>query len=540
VLGNLRRHSDAIESFEKAIRLQPNYPQAWNNLGISLQQTGRIAAAKNAFTQANTLQPDYPEPQQHLGLLLRKQGDMPSAIAHHRRAISLRPNYIEAYRGLSEVFMEEGNAPAAVESLRQAVSLRPTDSMVHSDLLFQLHCIPGLSREQLFAQHLAWAKCHACPLAPRSPVYRNAKDPHRRLRVGYVAADFREHTCARFIEPLLAHHDRNAFEIFCYSDVQVPDQVTARIHSHADTWRETARLSHQDLASLIRQDQIDILVDRVGHMAGSRLLAFARRPAPIQVAYRGYMDTTGLGAMDYCLTDRDRDPPGVDRYYTERLIRLPGSAQCYGATDLDVVPNGCPAEATGTFTFCSLNRPAKHNCEVIRLWAQILKRVPASKLMMLGSLNPAGPRQVKDLFAIEGVNSDRIYFVRPRPRREYLKCFHQADLVLDPFPYNGHTTSLDALWMGVPVVTFPQDTCISRIGVSINRALNLQRFIAGSADQYVQLAVELAGDANTRAELRRSLRQRLQSSPLMDAPSHAAQVETAFGQMWRNWLQTQL
>jgi predicted O-linked N-acetylglucosamine transferase (SPINDLY family) len=259
------------------------------------------------------------------------------------------------------------------------VRLRPADAVTHSDLLFTLHYHPGYTTEQLYTEHVAWAERHAAPLYPEDPSYPNERDPGRRLRVGYVSADFRRHTRAMFMEPVLAAHDREAFEVYCYSDVARPDETTARLRGYGHAWRDTAGLSDGQLADLVRQDRIDVLVELTGHMGGNRLLAFARKPAPVQVAYPGYPNTTGLKTVDYLICDEDRDPPGAERYFTEELVRLAVTSQCYRPPD-DAPPVGpLPARSAGHVTFGCLNKLVKVTPAMMRAWAQVLRAVPGSR-----------------------------------------------------------------------------------------------------------------------------------------------------------------
>jgi predicted O-linked N-acetylglucosamine transferase (SPINDLY family) len=357
------------------------------------------------------------------------------------------------------------------------------------------------------------------------------------LRIGYVSPDFREHCQSFFTIPLLSNHDRKAFEIFCYADLRRPDAVTQRIRGYVDGWQSIVGMTDEEAARKIREDQIDILVDLTMHMASGRPLIFARKPAPVQAAWLAYPGSTGLSAMDYRLTDPYLDPPGLnDHFYSETSIRLPDSFWCYEPLVTELLVNPLPAQSTGHVTFGCLNNFCKINEPVLRLWAQVLKTVDRSRLMILC---PEGSHRqaLLDLLQREGISSDRIELVAGRPRLQYLELYHRIDLGLDSFPYNGHTTSLDSFWMGVPVVTLVGQTVAGRAGLSQLTNLGLPELIAQTSQQYVQIAADLAGDLSGLAELRRTLRERMQASPLMDAPRFARNIEAAYRQMWRNWCQ---
>ncbi len=314
------------------------------------------------------------------------------------------------------------------------------------------------------------------------------------------------------------------------------DDLTDRFRVHADVWRDTAALSDEQLASQVREDGIDILVNLTLHMARNRLLVFARKPAPVQVTFAGYPGTTGLDAIDYRITDRHLDPPGLfDHCYSEKSIRLPDSFWCYDPLESDAAVNALPAAANGRVTFGCLNNFCKVNPLVFKLWARVLKAVEPSRLLILAD-EGSHRRRTLDLLAKEGVPSERMEFVAHQPRPRYLTYYHGIDIGLDTVPYNGHTTSLDSFWMGVPVVTLVGQTVVGRAGFSQLMNLGLPELIAASPEQYVRIAAELAGDLPRLADLRATLRQRMGASPLMDAPRFARNVEAAYQAMWRRFI----
>jgi protein O-GlcNAc transferase len=371
---------------------------------------------------------------------------------------------------------------------------------------------------------------------PASPGYDTSRDPDRRLRIGYVGPTLRMNVIGLYLEPVLECHDRSAFEIVCYSDADRPDEVTARLRQHADLWHETAKLSDAELAAQVRRDRIDILVDLNLHMAASRLLMFARRPAPVQIAYLGYPTTTGLAAMDYAVSDVHLDPPGAgEQFYTEKLLRLPETLWCYKPPQGCPQVNELPALSNGFVTFGSLNNFAKTNDGVMEIWGRILNAVPGSKLAVMLEGGAVGNPSVMARFAHFGITADRLLIFSSRPRLKYLELYHQIDIALDPFPCPGHTTNFDAVWMGVPIVTLPGQTTISRGGVTVLSNLGLTNLIASSREQYIQIAVGLSRDLQSLAKLRASLRERMRGSPLVDAVRYAKNLELLLRDAWKHW-----
>jgi predicted O-linked N-acetylglucosamine transferase (SPINDLY family) len=413
------------------------------------------------------------------------------------------------------------------------LAIRPDAAAVHSDLLFNLHYDPAYSARQLYSEHVAWADRHARQFYPdTSPPKPDSVAP-RRLRVGYVSAHLRGHPVTRFFEPVLQHHDRAAFEVFCYSDVVDPDSTTARLKAYGHVWRDVQGTPDERVAQTIREDQIDILVDLTGHMGGHRLLVFARKPAPVQVTYLGYPNTTGLATMDFRITDFVHDPPGTtEPFHTETLYRLDPCCWCYLPDEGDVAIQEPPSSVTGSVTFAALNKLLKVTPTMIRTWSLILDALPGSLLMTLASESAAADPSIRELFERNGIASDRLVTVGRMSRERYLRQYQSADVALDTFPYNGHTTTCDALWMGVPVVTLAGDTHVSRAGLDVLTTVGLEALVTRTPDQYVRVAVDLARDRPRLNELRRTLRQRMRASPLCDAPGFTRRLEEAYRRMY--------
>jgi len=526
---------DAIASYRQAIRIKPDHASAHNNLANALKDTGQLDEAIASYRHAIRLKPDFAEAHSNLGAALQSNGRLDEAIASFGQAIRLKPDYSKVYNNLGNALKDLGQLDEAIASFRQAIQLKPVDAIAHSNLVFTLQFHPGYDARMIHEEACRWNQQHAEPLKKLIQPHANDRNPERPLRIGYVSPDFRDHCQSLFTIPLLSNHDPKAFEIFCYSHVRRPDAVTERIHGCAHVWRSILGMTDDEAARIIREDRIDVLVDLTMHMANGRPLIFARKPAPVQAAWLAYPGTTGLSAMDYRLTDPYLDPPGLnDRFYCETSIRLPDTFWCYDPLVTEPGVNPLPAQTDGHVTFGCLNNFCKVNEHILRLWARVLKTVPRSRFMLLC---PDGShrRPLLDVLQREGINPDRIELIAFRPRLQYLELYHRIDVGLDTVPYNGHTTSLDSFWMGVPVVTLVGQTIVGRAGVSQLSNLGLPELIAQTPQQYVQIATNLAGDLPRLAELRRTLRGRMQASPLMDAPRFARNVEAAYRQMWRNW-----
>ncbi len=404
-----------------------------------------------------------------------------------------------------------------------------------SNRLVILHFRPESDAQTLLAEHRRWAGQYAAPLAAEIRYHANDRTPDRRLRVGFLSPDFRNHPVGQLLGPLFTHHDRRASAFFAYSDVRTADRLTEKLRRLAHHWCDCVGLSDAHLADRIRIDRIDVLVDLAQHTAGNRLLVFARKPAPVQVTMLGMPSTTGLAAIDYRLTDPFLDPPGFgDGDYTEQSVRLPHCFWCYEPAAGTPPVGALPARSRGHVTFGCLNQLAKLSGPALELWATILRAASDTRLVLHAA--PGGQRDaVLARLGEDGVAPHRVEFAASVTHAQYLARYHDLDLCLDPFPYNGGTTTMDALWMGVPVVTLAGRTAVGRGGVSILSNVGLPELIARTPEQYVAIAAALAADRERLAQLRNGLRERMMSSPLMDGKQYAADVEAAFRRMWRTW-----
>ena len=528
---------EAVAACRQAIILNPSNPEAHSNLGICFASRGQLDEAIAAFRHAIILNPNFPDAHYNLGVALKDKRQPDQAIAAYRRAIVLKPRYAEAHSNLGSSLKDMGQINEAVAAFRQAVHFNPNFPAIHSSLVFALYYHPSSDTQTITEEHRRWNRQHADAVGKFIQPHPNDRDPDRRLRIGYASSDFRDHVVGQNLLPLFHHHDRRSFEITCYAQVLRPDAITSRLQKNADRWRDIVGLSDEQIAKQICEDRIDVLVDLALHTKDNRLLVFARKPAPVQATFMGYPGSTGLTAIDYRLSDPYLDPPGMDEsVYSEQTIRLPDTFWCYDPLVSEVAVNSLPAISNGHITFGCLNNFCKVNEQVLQLWIQVLKAVDRSRLMILC---PEGSHRQPLLNRLqrEGIDLDRIELVANRPRLEYLELYHRIDVGLDTFPYNGHTTSLDSLWMGVPVVTLVGKTVVGRAGLSQLSNLGLTELITHTPEKYVEIAAGLAKDLSRLIDLRRTLRSRMEQSPLMDAPRFVRNIEAAYRLMWRNWVQ---
>lgn len=534
---------EAIRSYRQALEIDPAQFEAISNLGNALVDAGRFADAIAYHRQAIEIQPHSAVAQANLGGALAPAGYLQEAITYFWRAVKTHPDPALVYNALAAALADQGKLEEAVSTHRKAIELRPDSPVFHDNLLMALNyrCDdPG----ELYAEHLRWAERYV--LHPSAiPQHDNMPDPARRLHIGYVSPDFRTHSVGYFIEPVLANHDPVQVEIYCYSDLGRlgrPDATTARLKDHVTQWHDIHGKSNEQVAELIRADGIDILVDLAGHTGYNRLPVFAHKPAPVQATYLGYPNTTGLPAMDYRLTDALADPPEQETFHTEVLVRLPTGFLCY-QPPLDapaVVPP--PAQQAGHVTFGCFNVLQKIRPEAIKLWARLLGVVPGARLLLKNKSfrdSSTCERYYRE-FEEAGVPRDRLELVGWVPSRaDHVALYNRIDIALDTFPYNGTTTTCEALWMGVPVITLEGNRHAARVGVSLLTQVGLTELIAKTPEDYVHMAVELAKDLDRLAALRAGLRERMRSSPLCNARTFTRNLENAYREMWRKWCSEQ-
>jgi predicted O-linked N-acetylglucosamine transferase (SPINDLY family) len=534
-LAAMGQTTEAIACYQNAAKIRPEDAQVQKRLAALLDAQGRLQEAAACFRRACELEPDSAEAHRDVGFALEKLGKLDEAVACYQRALDLKPDYADAHNNLGLAFLAEGRHGEAVACFRRAITASPAFPKAHSNLLFALNFCPDYSAEAIGEEHRHWSRRYAEPLAKFIEPHANDRSPNRRLRVGYISPNFRDHPVGRFLLPLLETHDRGNIEVFCYASGDGSDAITDRFRACADAWRDASNFSDEQLTSAVRQDRIDILVDLTMHMAKNRLLVFARKPAPVQVTYLAYCGTTGLRTIDYRLTDPYLDPPGRDeRVYSEQSIRLAETYWCYRPFEQTPAVNPLPALQTGHVTFGCLNNFCKVTDLTLAAWSCLLRATPGSQLVLHAHAGNHRQR-VRDFLTKEGVSPERLTFVGFVPRAEYFRLYGRIDVALDPFPYGGGTTTCDGLWMGVPVVSLAGQTAVGRGGVSILSNLGLTDLVAQDSEQYVRIVVDLANNLPRLSDLRATMRGRMQDSPLTDVPRFTRNIEAAYRLMWQRW-----
>lgn len=503
--------------------------------GVRLHKVGRIGDAERIYRAILDEAPDHPDALFHLGMIAKLTGHIDTAIDLISRALAAHPNWASGHNNLAMCLLEAGCHAEALAASQRALELQPNFPAARSNQMLSLNYLADGERAAVAAEHRDWARRHADPLEFVIRPHANLPDPERALRVGYVSSDLRMHPVGRFLLPLIEHHDPQVVLPFIFSQQNSGDELTERLRAAASGWREIFGQPDERVAQWIREDQIDILVDLNGHTAENRLLTFARKPAPIQLSLLGYPNTTGMRAMDYRFTDALADPPGMtDSFYSEELVRLEGCAWTF--PELEASP--LQPRSPGPVTFGSFNIVPKVNETLLRTWARIVQAVPDSRLLLkaMGWSSARARERVYALMAEQGIVRERIDLrTWVDSHAAHMALYHEVDIALDTFPYHGTTTTCEALWMGVPVITRTGQTHASRVGVSLLTHAGHPEWIASSDEDYINLAIALASDGPRRATLRATLRDELSGSPLMDRPAYARNVEAAFRHVWQRW-----
>ena len=529
-LRDLGELTEAQKYYREAIRLKPDYCEAWNNLGSVLEKNGAFREAEEHYQRALDLNPVHTSTLNNMGSTLARQERNGEAIAYYRRALELQPDLAATYSNLAFVFAKQGNLSEVIDLLRTAMQLDPAYA---SNYLFMLSKDPNVSPEELFAEHCRWGHRLQQTIVPH--LLGNRPDPDRRLRIGYVSPDLRDHVVAKYIEPVLANHDPTQVEIYCYAEVFVPDNVTRHLRTLADHWRSTCGQTSACVAEMIHRDQIDILVDLAGHTANNRLGVFAHKPAPVQVAWMGYPNTTGLSTMDYRITCDFQDPVGEEQFHTERLVRLPGGSACFVPPEAAPPVAPLPALERGEITFGSLHRLDKITGATFDHWSRILAAVPDSRLLIFWpTLHGSRKEWMLEEFAARGIPKQKLDLRHETDENGYLAVYHEIDIGLDPIPWTGSTTTKEALWMGVVALALYGSRRSARGSAVVLHQIGLDELIAASPDHYVELAIQLAGNVGRLAMLRQAMRNRMRQH-LRDPLSFTRGLEAAFRTMWRDW-----
>lgn len=536
-IGRGARH-EAVAALTRAVSLAPGLTDAHFRLVGLYAAAGRPDGAAAHAGRCLQLRPRDAAMAFRLGRNLFAEGAYAAAVTCYRQAVYLLPGEVAPLRGLAASLAQLGQIEAAAEAYRSAVALAPVDPLVRQGQLALLNQLEGRDPLEVAAAHRAWGELLERAAGPRNH-HRNTPDPDRRLRVGYLSGAFRAHSISWFVAPLLRCHERREVEVRAYSSVAEPDATTERLRGLVDGWRDLRGLDDDDdIARLIEADGIDVLVDVHGVAARSHLGVFARRPAPVQATWLAYPNTTGLSTMGWRIVDELTDPPAADAWHSERLLRLEHPFLCYEPPADAPAVAALPARSAGHVTFASFNFPGKAGSSTLALWGQILQRTPDAKLLLKAQsfAEAAAVADYRAKLAAHGIDPGRVDMLPMVERtRDHLALYGRADIALDPFPYNGTTTTCEALWMGVPVVALRGDRHLSRVSASLLSTMGLEALLADDGEAYVAKAVELASDPNRLETLRHGLRQRMAASPLCDAPAFAAKMEAAYRRMWRAW-----
>jgi protein O-GlcNAc transferase len=530
----LERLDEAELGYREALRLKPGHVEARNNLGNVLRDLGRLDEAEACFREALRLEPGYADAHANLGAALYRLGRVREAEASCRDALRFDPEHARAHNNLGNILIESNAFDEAETHLRRAIALNPTLTPLFDNLLYALNYHPDRSAADIDAAYAAYDRRFGAPHRAAIPRHANARAHGRRLRIGYVSPDFRGHSSRYFLEPLLANHDATAFELFAYAELGWEDSVTRIYKSYFEHWVETKAMDDDALCARIRADAIDVLVDLAGHTANNRLGVFARKPAPVSVSWLGYASTTGLRSIDYLLIDPVSAPPGSEPSFAETPWRLAAPAYVYRPAS-GMGPEGdLPALRRGAVTFGTLTRAVRINDRTVRTWARILDAVPHARLTIDSSSfgDPAACEALAMRLSAAGIARDRVAIGYHSPPWDVLR---EIDIGLDCFPHNSGVTLFETLYMGVPYVTLAGRPSVGLIGSSILEGAGHPEWIARTEDEYVAIAVRLAGDLPALAAIRGQLRARMASRPIMDERGFAARVETAYRRMFELW-----
>jgi predicted O-linked N-acetylglucosamine transferase (SPINDLY family) len=567
---DLGRYGEAIVSYQRALELNPNYAEALNGLGHVFQLKGMLSKAESSYRQALKINPDFPDALNKFGALIKLLGRLDDAGECFRRAIEIQPNLAEAHNNLGSIHVLKGRLEEAETCFRRAIQIKPDLAVaqsnlgsvmydlghldeaeilyrralqidpdndgVHSNLLFCLSQDANMDARALFLEHRRFGEHFESSFGEAGLKQLNSRDPERTLQIGVVSGDLRHHAVAYFFEPVLALLSGYAqFSLHAYSNHNMDDSITVRLRGYFAHWNSIAGMPDEVLAEKIRADGIDILIDLSNHTSKNRLLTFVRKPAPVQVTWIGYPGTTGLKNMDYYLSDRFALPSGLmDDQFTEKIVRLPASAPFLPNKDAPAV-NSLPALSNGYVTFGSFNRVSKLNPTVIALWSKLMRAIPDSRILLGGMPEDGQHGHLTEWFAQEGITADRLSFLPRSDMAQYLDLHHQVDICLDTFPYGGGTTTMHALWMGVPTLSLAGATTAGRTGVTLLCHAGLDAFIAHDAADFVLKGLRWAGDLKGLSVIRAKVREDFANSAMGQPQVVAAGLALALRIMWRRW-----
>jgi predicted O-linked N-acetylglucosamine transferase (SPINDLY family) len=535
-LIELSRPQEAIDILKRAVAFDPDFSAAHFSLGQVLYGLRQYAPAAESFRATVALDPDFAEAQFALGSVLKELNQFAAAADSFRRAISIKPELFGAHVGLDSALKRQGLLDEALTSMRDTLSIK-SDGERHSALIHTLNCHPDFGAAEILEEARRWNDSHAGSLQTDKFTYNGDRSPERRLKIGYLSPDFRRHPVGYFLHPVFAEHNRAEFEVIAYSSVEAPDDLTKLFARTADYWRDVVGVDDETLADMVNEDGIDILVELAGHTYGNRLLTVARRPAPIQLCGGGHIGTTGVDGVHYLVSDQFHTPAGSDVFYSENLLRLPDGYVCYGPPDFAPAVTGLPARDRGYVTFGCYNNIWKITTQVVKLWAEILKTLPGSRIRLQTDAlaEDITRNRIHALFESHGVPRSHVELEGPVGHAVLLRNYGLIDIALDPFPYSGGLTTCEALWMGVPVITLSGETFTGRHSTSHLSNVGLKEFITETKEEYVSVCANLARDLNYLETIRGTLRSRMAKSPLCDSAGYTRNLEVAMRNVWRQW-----
>lgn len=573
-LGNLlQRHNyrqKAINEFREVIRLNPNYHEAYFRLGMLFSELGKLEDSIFCYKKAFEIKPDDVRVVNNLTDIYNRLKKFDEAEEMARKTLELTPNLAEAHGNLGNVYKNQGNYEKAEFHFKEALKSHPEDSKIlyhlgatllfsnraqeaashlkksmeqdptfhhaHSSYVYALNYFEEPTKQEIFEAHCDWGKQQSKGVQDNTWSWID-RNPDKKIRVGFVSPDFRAHVVALFIQQLFSHYDKKQFEFYGYAEVANPDGFTSKFMGQLDGWRTTIGLTDEMVYETIKKDKIDILVDLAGHSAGNRLVAFSMKPAPVQVSYLGYINTTGLNTIDYRFADEWVNPEESQQFYSEKLYRLPNSFTCYEPIHPCPEVTETPALKNGYITFGCFNNTNKLTPKVIELWCGILKAVPDSGLLLKSShlADEDTCKRFLNLFSEYGISKDRVQLEGPSEIYDYMAAYSKIDIALDPFPHNGGTTSHDALWMGVPMISLEGDRYVSRFGVTILNNLGYPDWIAKDEEEYIEIAKNISSNIDQLNDIRLNLRQKMASSPLCDGKAFAGHFGNAIKTIWKDF-----
>lgn len=533
------RAGEAVPHLERAHAAAPGDARLAYQLGAVLMGVGQSGRGLQMMARAVDLEPAWVQAMNGLATALYGAGDFDRADEMYRRSLATKPGQPEAMCGLAGLMIVGGRVREAVDLFREAGRQHPGSAEVMGKLLSALNYADDATPEEMLAAHRRWGELvSGAGVSGDGRAFANSRDPERKLRIGLLSPDLYDHSCAYFLRPLIRNRDRSRYEVVCYAAGGRADWMTDQLRAGVDSWREVGGVPEQRLVDTIRADGVDVLIELAGHTALGPLAALRRRAAPVQATYLGYPNTTGLSTIDYRIVDEITDPPGAEAWHTERLVRLPGCFLCYSPSEHAPPVTPAPCAATGRVTFGSFNSIRKIGPATIDLWSRVLSAVPGSRLLLkTRGLGVAYARRaLLSAFAERGIAAERIEMLDMVPSKpDHMGWYGRVDIGLDTFPYNGTTTTCEALWMGVPVVSLRGGVHAARVGASLLSAAGMPEFVAGSPEEYARIAARLAAGVPLLASTRAGMREALRGSVLLDGAAHAGRFFDAVRVMWRAW-----